>query len=1127
MSATGSHRARQEPALLRAIEQANRAALAAVDASGRQIYVNPAFCQLTGFDADELLGQSAPFAYWPRDQIAQIESAFQRTVRGDAPADGFCLQFLRKDGLRLDVRLLISPLVAEPGEAGWLACVQNRAEELQAAKTRTDLELMAALVDDSGEGIIFAGTTGEILIFNREAELQHGRSAQPTHATAWASEFGLERSDGTPLPLHETPLWLALQGRRLDGTRWCVRRPDGSLRTLEGTATPVRRSDGSLGGAMLITRDVTDREAEQKALAAALSGFEVARAQSERSLALFDAILETAPLGLSFLDRDLRYVRINKRLAGLNGVAVERTVGRLQREVVPHVADQLEPLYRQVLRTGVAVVDQELHATTPASPELRAFEFSIYPVLDPDGHAVMVGTVVRETTEEKRLQAERSALRERALLAEARAELAQTEANERRFRCLAEATSDIVWTTDPNGVVVTDSASWRAFTGQSVQTWISNHGWDALHPDDRARAAKTWTEAVQRRQRFAIEYRVRRHDGVFVPMSVRGAPVLNEHDEVIEWIGANIDISQRIEQQAERQRLLESEQAARAEAESARSRMALLDRITARLVGEIRGADQVMQTLAEMLVEELGHWCSVQVPRPDGSIGIAAVTHRDAEMAQAARRHVERFPVDPDLSWGVPQVLRSGRAERAVVDDAMIDAYTQDPEQREELRAWSLGSYILVPLQAQGKVIGCLSLVRESAAPAFGDDEQALLIEIGVRAGLSFEQARLLQEAQAARAEAEAASRARDEFLAMLGHELRNPLAPIVTALDLMRLREGQDLSRERGILQRQVRHMTRLVDDLLDVSRIARGKIELRLEPVDLAQICGRAVETTRSLFEQKEQTIDVAVDDDLWIDGDPSRLEQIFNNLLTNANKYTPARGHISMRGQRRGGDVLIEVQDNGVGIDPDLLPHVFDLFIQGRQSIERAVGGLGLGLTIVRRMVDAHGGEVSARSDGHDRGTTMTVTLPLRDAILPGSSPDGPLDALSGTSVGRVLVVDDNEDAATLLAQALRAFGFETRVGHVGTQAIEIARDWCPDSMVLDVGLPGMDGYELARRLRRSDNGHVPLLVAVTGYGQSSDREQAFAAGFSHHLTKPVDLEQLRRILSAEGPSSRSAD
>ena len=928
-----------------------------------------------------------------------------------------------------------------------------------------DRELFDALVQASGEGIIVADAQGVLRIFNAEAERQHGRSFAEVSASSWAPAYGLERPDGSPLPLEETPLFRALNGERVEDATWRVRHPDGTVRVLAGTATPIRRKDGSFAGAMVMTRDVTGQEREVRAQAAALQREVATRAEAERMLALFENLLATAPVGLCFLDRDLRYFRLNERLASMNGVPVSESLGRTLGEVVPLVAPLLEPLYRRVFETGEPLIDYPLPVGLPLASETRHYSISAFPVRSGEGAVWMMGLVIRETTLEKRAEAERIALRERAVRAETlaasrealrlsdeilravpdaiivtdlagviirwtggaeavfgypaeqamgkpvsffhradvrdrataeivegvarsgsflgvvpcirgdgreiqvevtatawrdadgvpvallgvnrdvterlraqrereemlreRAAKAEFEASARRFRTLAEATSDIVWRTDPAGHIHVDSPSWRAFTGQSLETWLGRGGWEAIHPDDVAGVAAAWERAMQARAPFLTEYRVRRRDGVYVPMSVRAAPVLDERGEVVEWIGANDDITARIGQEKEREALLQSE--------------------------------------------------------------------------------------------------------------------------------------------------------------------------------------------QAARAEAEAASRTKDEFLAMLGHELRNPLAPIVTALQLMRLRGETGSSRERAIVERQVRHMVRLVDDLLDVSRITRGKVELRRERIELQDAVSRAVEIASPLFEQKQHHLSVDVPRGLAVDGDPARLAQVFGNLLTNAARYTPERGSVKVSAASDGARATVTVEDDGAGIDPELLPRIFDLFTQGAQTLDRAQGGLGIGLTIVRRIVELHGGAVSARSEGPGKGTALSVVLPLSTgaaASLP--HPAGPA-AAAAPGAARVLVVDDNVDAAALLAEALSALGYQTLVAHDGPAALELARRERPEAVLLDIGLPVMDGYEVARQLLALSPLPAPLLVAVTGYGQPSDVAQARAAGFAHHLVKPVDFERLRAILA----------
>jgi PAS domain S-box-containing protein len=384
----------------------------------------------------------------------------------------------------------------------------------------------------------------------------------------------------------------------------------------------------------------------------------------------------------------------------------------------------------------------------------------------------------------------------------------------------------------------------------------------------------------------------------------------------------------------------------------------------------------------------------------------------------------------------------------------------------------------------------------------------------------------LLRRERAARAEAEAANRAKDEFLAMLGHELRNPLAPIATALELLRLQGDGSLGPELAMIERQLRHVQRLVDDLLDVSRITRGKIELARRPAALARIVADAIEGASPLLERRKHRLVVDVPDDLVVDGDPTRLTQVVANLLTNAAKFTPEQGRIEVSAAREGDDgVALRVRDTGAGIAPELLPNVFDLFTQGQRQLDRAQGGLGIGLTLVRNLVEAHGGTVEARSDGPGKGAEFVIRLPAAGQGAPAGDPRPSRPRRRTERPRRVLVVDDNLDAAEALAWLLRAVGHEVAIAHDGPQALRVAADFAPEVAVLDLGLPVMDGYELAERLRERGTGH---LIAVTGYGQDRDRARARAAGFAAHLVKPVDAATLCGAVEAAagaagGPSS----
>jgi PAS domain S-box-containing protein len=375
------------------------------------------------------------------------------------------------------------------------------------------------------------------------------------------------------------------------------------------------------------------------------------------------------------------------------------------------------------------------------------------------------------------------------------------------------------------------------------------------------------------------------------------------------------------------------------------------------------------------------------------------------------------------------------------------------------------------------------------------------------------------EDERAARLAAEQANRTKDEFLATLSHELRNPLAPIVTALQLIKLHGEGRATREYQVIERQVQHLVHLVDDLLDVSRVSGGKLELKRRVVDVRDALARAVEMASPLVEHKAHHFEVdAPSHALLVDGDPLRLTQIFENLLTNAAKYTDPGGHLGVVVRDADGWAIIVVRDDGIGIDRELLPRVFDLFVQASQSSDRARGGLGLGLPLVRSLVHAHGGEVELHSRGTNLGTTVTVRLPLVDRLRSTEPGHELLAAGSALPAGRrILVVDDNEDARLLMAEMLQALGHDVRSAGDGPQALALLADFVPELAILDIGLPGMDGYELAARLRE----RVPAaihLVAVSGYGQPADQARGVAAGFDRHLVKPVDVRRLIETLAS---------
>jgi signal transduction histidine kinase len=399
-----------------------------------------------------------------------------------------------------------------------------------------------------------------------------------------------------------------------------------------------------------------------------------------------------------------------------------------------------------------------------------------------------------------------------------------------------------------------------------------------------------------------------------------------------------------------------------------------------------------------------------------------------------------------------------------------------------------------------------------SSLAAFPSDNDVVILRSAVTlAAGALHNARLIIER-------ERAGRVKDEFLAMLGHELRNPLSPIVTALHLMKNKAGAQVTREQEIIERQVGHLTRLVDDLLDISRVTNGRIALGIEHVALCDVVAKAVETVAPLIDVRRHQLDVQVPSDITLDADPTRIAQVLQNLLINAAKYTDPGGNISLHAGVDGQDVCISVRDTGVGMDPVLLPKVFDVFTQAATQLDRSRGGLGIGLALVKSLVSMHGGRVMAASRGYGHGSEFRVWLPMHRADQTIDVPVAPCERVTTSALdfGSILVVDDNRDAAVSLADVLRDGGYAVEVAHNATEALRLLAHKLPRAAILDIGLPGMNGYELAAHMRMAFGDKCPNIIALTGYNQEGDRVRALNSGFDRHFAKPVDVDALFRFL-----------
>lgn len=529
--------------------------------------------------------------------------------------------------------------------------------------------------------------------------------------------------------------------------------------------------------------------------------------------------------------------------------------------------------------------------------------------------------------------------------------------------------------------------------------------------------------------------------------------------------------------------------------------------------------EETLSSVAMLVVPTLADWCSLHVLEEDGSVRLAAVAHSDPEKVKLAWELRTRYPADPEAPRGVPQVLRTGVSELyPEVGDAMLQAAARDEQHLQILREAGITSAIVVPVKSRERIRGALSLFAAESGRRFGPDDLALAEEVGRRASLALENAGLYRELQEA-------DRRKDQFLAMLAHELRNPLSAISNALQVLRRSPAGDprAGRAQDIIERQVHHQVRLVDDLLDVTRIARNRMELDREILDLAGLIRHTAEDHRRDVERAGHRLEVeAPETPVPVEADATRISQVLGNLLHNASKFTDPGGviRVTVEPVAERGEVGVHVADTGIGVPADLLPNLFDAFAQAEQSLERARGGLGLGLALVRGLVELHGGRVEVRS-GAESGSVFTFWLPCSAARV---AADPVLEPSAPQAARRILVVEDNSGVAESLRDLLDVMGHQVQVADNGLDGVEAALAARPDMILCDLGLPGVDGYEVARRLKADPGTRDILLVALTGYGQEEDRRRSAEAGFDVHLTKPLRPQELAELLARSRPLER---
>jgi PAS domain S-box-containing protein len=661
--------------------------------------------------------------------------------------------------------------------------------------------------------------------------------------------------------------------------------------------------------------------------------------------------------------------------------------------------------------------------------------------------------------------------------------------SEERFRALVEASSQIVWTADGAGNIVEDSPSWRAFTGQTLEQRHGSGWLNAYHPNDHKRIQAQWENATAQKTPLEAQYRLRRYDGQWRWTWVRAVPLLSADGSARGWVGMNTDVTERKQAEADTLFLLD-----------------LSDCI--RLASD---PDELTWAVAVAVGEYLQtERCSFIEANPESD---QFTIHRDY------RLHLPSLVGTYRLSALGPKIVSDCQAghNTAVFDTTRDERTAIDCKNYERI---GVGAFAATPLLREGRLVSVL-FVSTAEPRDWSEREISLIAAAAERTWLAVEKLRLNSALRQSEEALRDADRRKDEFLATLAHELRNPLALVRNVVSLSQSSDFSEAQQRWGkdIIDKQVSYLTRLTDDLFDISRITREKLGLHKEHVELSEIIRTAVDSSRPFIEERGHKITFTLPPSaVYVDADRVRLTQVFMNLINNAAKYTPDPGQISLTLGRQNDHAIVQVKDTGIGVTPENLPRLFELFYQADRSFTRAEGGLGLGLTLVQRILELHGGTVQAYSLGVNQGSQFVVSLPMLQETSQ-HEPRKELDDDSSTAkprVRRILVADDFPQSAETLAQLLRQEGYDVQIAQDGLEAFKSAERSRPDVIVLDLAMPELNGYDAARKIREEPWGKHVVLIALTGWGQQRDRHRTKEAGFDAHLTKPVKYEAIVELL-----------
>ncbi|QSQ23179.1 response regulator [Pyxidicoccus parkwayensis] len=678
-------------------------------------------------------------------------------------------------------------------------------------------------------------------------------------------------------------------------------------------------------------------------------------------------------------------------------------------------------------------------------------------------------------------------------------------------RTLSEALPLLVWSARPDGTCDYVNRRWQESSGLTREE-STGRGWAAIcHPEDQAQGLARWEASLKSGEPFENSCRLRRAaDGAWRWHLIRALPLRSAQGGIIQWLGTCTDIDDQ---------------------KRATEALSFLAEANTQLTASLDLA-ATLERLAALVVPRLGEWCAIYLVEEDGRMPAPVrVAHADPSRTPLVQELHRRYPLPADFPFSYPRVLRTGEPElMAELTEAQVRQGLGAREPLGPLECLRPSSWMIVPLRAQHRVFGALR-VCGGPGRSYTQRDLELVQELARRAEAALDNARLFEVAKAEHQRAEQANRAKDEFLATLSHELRTPLTAILGWTRMLRSGHLTPEKQARALetVERNAQVQTQLIEDLLDVSRIIAGKLRLEMRSVVPIAVVEAALDSVRPTAEAKGVQLHAELEPiQDALSGDAARLQQVVWNLLSNAIKFTPKGGSVTARLRRADGGVVIEVEDNGQGIPPDFLPHVFERFRQFEGGLVRKHGGLGLGLAIVRHLTELHGGTVEAHSEGEGRGARFTVTLPMLSGRA-GADPAraAPANAREETSFTvrpelqglRALVVDDAQDTREFVAAALESCGAHVVTAAHAAEGMDRLVAVRPDVIISDLGMPGEDGYSFIRRLRMlppEAGGHTPA-IALTAFTHMDDRARALLAGFQVHLPKPVEPAELARVLA----------